>query len=1190
MCGITLTTVSRIIKNTNRINPDIFKNILKNKTHDEKLINLLYQLAFNYKSDINFINYFQYKVERNKIKSFVKNVKKKINQFKIEDQEKILDIEWFLDYELVYRFNFVKKIISTKKVSNHSIIFFKVLHSVINSINLLETRGRDSLGLFFSITLNKNTKNLELAKKISSNKKYSFSIDKKKITLNLVYKTFNIFGSLGENSEKVLNEIKKDKNIFNLFLEGNFEHIIIAAHTRWASVGSVNLMNTHPVIEKKIDNSVYAFMNGDIQNYKNFIKSKKVDKSDAFALSNLFINHNNFNNKKQIKKIINQIKGSFTGIIYSQKINSEILLIRKGSMGLFKGKNNDRIYFSSDVYGLVEDCQDSIEFKKDSFSILNLSLKKTKLSNYQTLLNTNRSFFYKKYENNIITRRDLAKKNYKFFLEKEINESADITNKTINNYLNNNIKKNFFNEKNFLDIQKIIKKIKLRKISKIILVGMGTCHTAAEAISGYMKEKLNKFPNIAVKALVSSEASAFYLEKNMKDTLIIAIAQSGTTKDTNVFIEMSNLRGATTLCLLNKRNGDISYLCDSTLYLGNGRDIEISVPSTKTYIAHIVLGYILTNYLHQKIYKPNSNNIKRVKNEIKEIKKIPLAITQTLKNFSKFSKKINYKKIIKKKKWYVAYDNQNSFYAGSEIRIKLSECCYKTLPCVDINDLDTSKIYNSIIIMIKDNLSNENNKIIENISKINSLMILIGQKNELSKIKKTSKIIKIINPNLNKAFNVIPSVINGQLLSFNIAKELNKRSLIFSKIIKNNSLAKLDEKKFNNYISENIDVKKIITLKKNIKKITIKNTKLNSKIRNELIFFEQFMRRPIDTIKHQAKTITVGTDRKTKNKTICELKTNLHKFENFKQIIDKDKFKKINFNLRNNCQNIYLYSENSRDPLINFVYSYVKYLKKNISFFPEIHLNKENKIKDFSSNFIDINLVKKENLISHIKIINNLEQKINLDTKYYSNFIDISDNNFYFKNILDLFGTLNTIVFNLIDKSQIDLFLKNLNNFYYQILESISFYNKSDFSSKILKIKKIILTKDNIKFIGGGSNYFVSAYLSKLINQNLSKSSGFDVLENHKHIDMSAEPFLFTLITNCPNLEYFSDFISEIEKFISHNNLPAIITDRYDIKKNKGSILNNLNMLKIPQIQKEINLIIYLKLFENLYLKKKNHD
>ena len=1054
MCGITLTTSSRIVKTRSRLNPDIFIKTLKNKVNDKKLLNLLYQLSFNYKSDINFINYFQSKIERDKIKNFVKVIKKKINQFKIEEQEKILDIEWFLDYELVHRFNFVKKIANKKKIPKHSIIFFKVLNSVINSINLLEIRGRDSLGLFFSITLNKNKKNLMLVKKISSNKKHSFSIDNKKIILNVVYKTFNIFGSLGENSEKVLNEIKKDTKIFNLFLQGNFEHIIIATHTRWASVGSVNLKNTHPVIEKKKYNSVYSFMNGDIQNYKNFIISNKTGKSDAFALSNLFINHDNFNDKKQIKKIINKIEGSFTGIIFSQKNNSEILLIRKGSMGLFKGKNSDRIYFSSDVYGLVEDCQESIEFKKDSFSILNLNTKKTRLSNYQTLLNTNKPFFYKKYEKNIITRRDLVKKEYKFFLEKEVNESTDITKKTINNYLNNSNEKNFFNEKNFLDIKKIINKIKLKKINKIIFVGMGTCHTAAEAISGYMKEKLNKYQNIEVKALVSSEASAFYLEKNMKDTLIIAIAQSGTTKDTNVFIEMSNLRGATTLCLLNKRNGDISYLCDSTLYLGNGRDIEISVPSTKTYIAHIVLGYILTNYFLQKIYKFNSNNIKKIENEIKAIKKIPFVITKTLKNFNKFSKKINYKKIIKTKKWYVAYDNQNSSYAGSEIRIKLSECCYKTLPCVDINDLNSSKIHNSIIIMIKDNSSNGNNKIIENISKNNSLMIIIGQKNELSKIKKTLKIIKIINPNLDKVFDVIPSVINGQLLSFNIAKELDKRSLIFSKIIKKNTLTKLDEKKFDDYIFENIGAKKIISFKNNIKKNNIKNKKLSSKIKKELIFFEQFMRRPIDTIKHQAKTITVGTDRKTKNKTIYELKTKLNKFKNFKQIIDKDKFKKINFNLTSSCQNIYLYSKNSRDPLINFVYSYVKYLKKNISFFPEVHLNKKNEIKDFNSNFIDIYLVKKENLISHIKIVNNLEQKINLDTKYYNNFIDISDNNFYFKNIVNLFSTLNTIIFNLIDKSQIDLFLKSLNNFYHQILETINFYNKSDFPNKILKIKK----------------------------------------------------------------------------------------------------------------------------------------
>ena len=77
MCGITLTTSSRIVKTRSRLNPDIFTKTLKNKANDKKLLNLLYQLSFNYKSDINFINYFQSKIERNKIKNFVKVIKKK---------------------------------------------------------------------------------------------------------------------------------------------------------------------------------------------------------------------------------------------------------------------------------------------------------------------------------------------------------------------------------------------------------------------------------------------------------------------------------------------------------------------------------------------------------------------------------------------------------------------------------------------------------------------------------------------------------------------------------------------------------------------------------------------------------------------------------------------------------------------------------------------------------------------------------------------------------------------------------------------------------------------------------------------------------------------------------------------------------------------------------------------------------
>ena len=131
---------------------------------------------------------------------------------------------------------------------------------------------------------------------------------------------------------------------------------------------------------------------------------------------------------------------------------------------------------------------------------------------------------------------------------------------------------------------------------------MGTCHTAAVAIAQNMKMLFKK---IKIRAELSSEFSAFNISDDMTSTLVIAIAQSGTTIDTNVALKLAKDNGAYTLTLLNKRQGDISFIAHTTIYLGNGRDIEIAVPSTKTYICHILVGHILTYYLYSKTYNKN---------------------------------------------------------------------------------------------------------------------------------------------------------------------------------------------------------------------------------------------------------------------------------------------------------------------------------------------------------------------------------------------------------------------------------------------------------------------------------------------------------------------------------------------------------------------------------------------------------
>ena len=69
---------------------------------------------------------------------------------------------------------------------------------------------------------------------------------------------------------------------------------------------------------------------------------------------------------------------------------------------------------------------------------------------------------------------------------------------------------------------------------------------------------------------------------SMSDTLIIAISQSGTTTDTNRTVDLVRGRGARTLAIVNRRDSDITFKVDGVMYTSSGRDIEMSVASTKT--------------------------------------------------------------------------------------------------------------------------------------------------------------------------------------------------------------------------------------------------------------------------------------------------------------------------------------------------------------------------------------------------------------------------------------------------------------------------------------------------------------------------------------------------------------------------------------------------------------------------------
>jgi glucosamine--fructose-6-phosphate aminotransferase (isomerizing) len=187
-------------------------------------------------------------------------------------------------------------------------------------------------------------------------------------------------------------------------------------------------------------------------------------------------------------------------------------------------------------------------------------------------------------------------------------------------------------------------------------------------------------PNVYISALKASELSGFNLgaeddKRGRADTLVIAISQSGTTTDTNRTVDMVKERGAYTMAIVNRRDSDITFKADGVIYTSSGRDIEMSVASTKAFYSQIIAGAILGLYSRDPEFI--SNEIKRLLEIPSHMRKI-LALGETIEKSAK--------RLAPSKTYWAAVGSGPNKASADEIRIKLSELCYKTISSDFVED------------------------------------------------------------------------------------------------------------------------------------------------------------------------------------------------------------------------------------------------------------------------------------------------------------------------------------------------------------------------------------------------------------------------------------------------------------------------------------------------------------------------
>ena len=210
-------------------------------------------------------------------------------------------------------------------------------------------------------------------------------------------------------------------------------------------------------------------------------------------------------------------------------------------------------------------------------------------------------------------------------------------------------------------------------IRNIVVIGHGTAAVAGMAVADGLERYL-KGAGIRIETKVASELSGFFLKDDLRDTLVIPITQSGTTTDTNRAVAMAAERGATVIAIVNRRQSDITTKSHGVFYTSDGRDIEMSVASTKAFYSQIIAGHVLALYFAQLLHTLPDDFIAE---ELLNLEKVPHMMMRVIEKREQIKSSVD--KMARQRNYWAVVGSGPNKAAADEIRIKLSELCYKTI-------------------------------------------------------------------------------------------------------------------------------------------------------------------------------------------------------------------------------------------------------------------------------------------------------------------------------------------------------------------------------------------------------------------------------------------------------------------------------------------------------------------------------
>ncbi|MDF2699918.1 MAG: glutamine--fructose-6-phosphate aminotransferase [Haloplasmataceae bacterium] len=358
-------------------------------------------------------------------------------------------------------------------------------------------------------------------------------------------------------------------------------------HTRWATHGVPNQVNSHPHTSQ--DGRFTLVHNGVIENddalrCKYFAELKFKSETDTELVVELLSYYVNKYTQVDvaIRHMMNRLKGSFALAILDRD-NPDVFYVVKNKSPLLIGIGDGFNMVGSDAMAMLRETNKFFELNDKEYAII--SRDKVEIFEITGAI-IKRDYFESSIDPN-----DIEKGTYKHFMLKEIDEQPFVIRRILEEYQLNS---HLYIDENILSL--------VRSADRIFIIAAGTSFHAG--LIG--KQLFEKLTNIPVEVYISSEF-VYNTPILSISPLFIFISQSGETADSRAALVKIKSLGYKALTITNVKGSTLSREADYTLLLHAGP--EIAVASTKAYTAQIAVLSILA-------YLTNPNNTFDLQHEL----------------------------------------------------------------------------------------------------------------------------------------------------------------------------------------------------------------------------------------------------------------------------------------------------------------------------------------------------------------------------------------------------------------------------------------------------------------------------------------------------------------------------------------------------------------------------------------------